>query len=100
MEAQFTKFDLQDNWVNGLVGKNYEFEAKLFDTGSMFGINNGRVSKLSIRELCRSNTTNSWFDGVIVNYDRGWDIEPNEGIMDEYNAVMKLLESAPLLFSK
>ncbi len=46
------------------------YEVKAYEEGSAFGIVEGRISKLSIRihgkETC--------------NYDRGWDIEPE----DEY----------------
>lgn len=50
IKAYFTKFDNKSNWVDGMVGK-YNFQAKLFDTGSIFGINDGRVSKLAIYYL-------------------------------------------------
>lgn len=44
----------------------YTWEAKVYDEGSKYGINGGRVSKLWVQK-----------DGVVVcNYDRGWDIEP------------------------
>lgn len=39
---------------------------KRYDTGSMYGINGGRISKLTIR------TDN----GTVCNYDRGWDVKP------------------------
>lgn len=56
---------------------------KHFDEGSEWGINGGRISKLEIR-----------IEGKITaNYDRGWDIEPNDEpsrvalsiLMKEYN---------------
>jgi len=76
------------SWVSGTVGK-YTFSAKLFDTGSVFGINNGRVSKLAI------------WDGrnFIVNYDRGWDIYPRKRHEQYYNPVMDLLENSPKRFN-
>jgi len=55
----------------------------VYDEGSEYGIDGGRVSKLEIRQ-----------DGkTVVNYDRGWDIEPEdqnaqlamEIILHEYN---------------
>ena len=56
------------NWKEAIVeykGKDYRVTYKQFDEGSDFGINGGRISKLSIN------------DGkeTIVNYDREWDIE-------------------------
>lgn len=58
---------------------------KAYDEGSDYGINGGRISKLSIK-----------IDGQwVVNYDRGWDIEPDENdeaaqiayciLLNEYN---------------
>jgi len=84
MQAHFTRFDNEDNWVQGKAGM-YSFDAKLFNDPSMYGIDGGRVSKLSISSL----------HGMIVaNYDRGWDIEPNEEILDYFDAVMELLENS------
>lgn len=52
-------------WHTGIIyGASYE--AKVFDEGSHFGINGGRISKLHVIK-----------DGTcIINYDRGWDIKP------------------------
>ena len=86
-----------ENWCSGIVG-NYIFEAKSFDVGSQFGIDGGRVSKLSIKRANTVGNGKGWFDGVVVNYDRGWDIEPAAEVMTEYKAVMKLLENAPPRF--
>ncbi|WP_297419750.1 hypothetical protein [Clostridium sp.] len=88
MKAKFTKFDSTTNWVSGVV-EDYKFEAKLFDEGSVFGIDEGRVSKLSILD-----NKNVW----LVNYDRGWDIEPKEDFKEIYNTVMELLENSPKRF--
>ena len=39
---------------------------KVYEEGSQFGINGGRISKMSLK-----------MDGEwIANYDRGWDVEP------------------------
>ena len=58
-------------WKKGTVavgGVEYEYAAKVYETGSKLGIDGGRVSKLEIRR-----------DGEIVcSYDRGWDVEPQE----------------------
>ena len=62
-----------DLWKKGQMAITTEFgeelyvwEAKVYDEGSKYGINGGRVSKLQVRR-----------DGVVVcNYDRGWDIKP------------------------
>jgi len=74
-------------WLQGEVttgnGTVYTFCAKVFEEGSDYGINNGKISKLEIR---RENKT-------VVNYDRGWDVRPKDAetkavykrILKEYN---------------
>lgn len=52
-------------WTSG-NHKGYRFIAKVYDEGSMFGINDGRVSKLWVK--------NEKINRVIFNYDRGIDI--------------------------
>lgn len=56
------------NWISGKI-ENLCFLAKVFEKGSMFGINGGNVSKLSV-----------WPEGgpEIISYDRGWDTKPKD----------------------
>jgi hypothetical protein len=55
---------------------------KHFEEGSEWGIEGGRISKLQIK-----------IEGkIVVNYDRGWDVEPdagNEATMAAYGILMK-----------
>ena len=44
----------------------FHYWLKVYDDGSQFGIDGGKVSKLMLK---RGGT-------VVANYDRGWDIEP------------------------
>lgn len=57
------------NWHEGALRvheNSYHYWAKVYDTGSQYGIDGGRVSKLMIKR-----------DGEIVaNFDRGWDVAP------------------------
>ena len=53
--------------IAALNGEVYSYEAKVYEEGSVFGINEGRVSKLQIKDRQ---------DRVVANYDRGWDVEP------------------------
>ena len=44
----------------------YHYWMKVYEEGSQFGIDGGKVSKLMLKR-----------DGTVVcSYDRGWDIEP------------------------
>lgn len=61
-------------WKEGTIGiprkdgsyKAVHYWIKVFEEGSQFGINGGRISKLSLK-----------MDGEwVANYDRGWDIQP------------------------
>ena len=64
-------------WHEGTIGikinkgtesKIAHYWVKAYEEGSEFGIDGGRISKLQIR-----------INGqTVVNYDRGWDIEPDE----------------------
>lgn len=61
-------------WHEGTIGipmqdggyKIAHYWVKSFDEGSEWGINGGRISKLMLK--------------ITANYDRGWDIEPDEGL--------------------
>jgi hypothetical protein len=56
-------------WYNGIL-EGYWWEAKVFDRGSVYGINDGRVSKLSI---CKGD---QWdHDQCVYNHDRGLDLD-------------------------
>lgn len=56
---------IDGNWVVGTF-KGYKFEAKIFSVRSVFGINEGRISKLMIIDQ-----NGEW----LFNYDRGMDVD-------------------------
>ena len=66
-------------WTKGNVN-GYQFCIKHFEEGSEFGIEGGRISKLTITK-----------DGkTAANYDRGWDILPaNKAAREVYEALLK-----------
>lgn len=56
----------------------YHYQVKVYDIPSQYGINGGRISKLSVR-----------LDGrTVINYDRGWDRKP---VTQAENAVLCIL---------
>ena len=66
-------------WTESKAG--YDYWVKHFEEGSEFGIEQGRISKLTIRR--HGDTKN------IANYDRGWDIEvPDDKQIKEVYAVL------------
>lgn len=68
-------------WREGCIRINnriYRFWVKHYEEPSSFGINEGRISKLTIKR-----------DGVeVCNYDRGWDIKPAD---DETECALAIL---------
>lgn len=63
------------------------WSTKHFVEGSEYGIDNGRISKLFVVQEDKKTGISSdsylfLFDGCILNYDRGWDIEPEGEIAD------------------
>jgi len=71
-------------WKEGSVRVNHSFFhywVKVYETGSEFGIDGGKVSKLMLK---RSGE-------IVANYDRGWDIRPVDE--DTEYAVQIILKS-------
>lgn len=56
-------------WHEGCIAVNgiaFHYQAKVYDVGSIYGIRQGRISKLTLKQ-----------DGeVVLNYDRGWNVKP------------------------
>ena len=53
-------------WYEGYMD-GYHYRAKVYDEGSIHGIDGGRISKLWISRDGRT----------VASYDRGWDIHPD-----------------------
>lgn len=67
-------------WSEGTIN-GYKYWVKHYENGSEFGIDGGRVSKLQIR---KAGTTLD-----LCNYDRGWDIEPTDEVMEIYQQLLE-----------
>lgn len=63
------------------VGKQMvEFWVKHYEEGSEFGINGGKISKLTVKHK----------NEIVLNYDRGWDVRPKDVISKEaYKILLK-----------
>lgn len=73
-------------WSEGIIsnpatGEKFKYWVKHYEEGSEFGIDGGKVSKLTIRKMDSARD--------IVNYDRGWDIEPTDEIIAVYEIVLE-----------
>jgi hypothetical protein len=85
IKVSITKDERRINgWVEGKATGGITFCAKVFDKGSQYGINNGCISKLDIRQG----------RNIIVNYDRGWDVKPQTPEVKEiYKLIMTALNT-------
>ena len=67
-------------WTSGKLA-GYEYHIKHFEEGSVYGLNEGKISKITISRNGR----------ILVNYDRGWDILPqNEDVIKIYEHLLNL----------
>lgn len=86
LEIEITRIqpDHFGTWITGEYG-DLRFHAKIFDEGSDYGINDGRVSKFFVYEGER----------VVLEYDRGWSIKPVGLLMAMCEEIRCFLEEAP-----
>jgi hypothetical protein len=85
IKARQTKAGWIEGTINGL-----KFNAKVFDEGSEFGINEGRVSKLYILDEAQRK--------IVLNYERGWDVRPKTAAdRRTLAALLEYLEALPTL---
>ena len=60
-----------DHWREGdlsVCGELYHYHMKQYDIGSEFGIDGGRISKLTVTHSGKT----------VCHYERGWDIKPSD----------------------
>jgi hypothetical protein len=73
-------------WTEGTIicpktGTKYKYAIKHFEEGSEYGINNGRISKLTIWKGSEQHG--------LCNYERGWDVEPVDEVKEVYALLLK-----------
>lgn len=72
--------------------------AKVYDEPSSYGINGGRVSKLSISKTATRIEGQNFFDQMDYHYDRGLDFDTLEpGLLDK---IVAELETLPKVFTE
>lgn len=76
---------IEDRWV----------EAKVYDLPSVYGINEGRISKLCIRKTNYYEDNRSFWDQIDYNYDRGLDFHKRTLSKEKLNKIIEALESLP-----
>lgn len=71
-------------------------EAKVYDNPSMFGINDGRVSKLAIMKTAVHDPNADYFEQCDYNYDRGLDFDDlPAGVLDNIVTQLETLPPCP-----
>jgi hypothetical protein len=71
-----------DHWISGRVD-GYTFHAKVYDVGSDYGIDQGRISKLEVKHKGEQ----------VMYYDRGWVEIPKT--TKDYQALREIVKSFP-----
>lgn len=99
LKVYFDRVSDDSKWVSGYIGnKEFQFYAKVEDEACAEGINGGRVVKLTIKkgEVKVDHHDEKYWDNVIVNYDRAWNVNPNNPTATEvYFVILDELEEIP-----
>ena len=83
-------------WITAVIEERW-VQAKVYDEPSIFGINDGRVSKLCIGKTDVCDPSEPFFEQMDYNYDRGLDFcDLNEDLL---NKIVSELEKLPKLFA-
>jgi len=86
----------ESGWICAIIEGRY-VDAKVFDEPSTFGVNNGRVSKLTIGKTDSRDHNKNYFEQMCYNYDRGLDFDKTPpGLLDK---ILAELEALPKQFS-
>jgi hypothetical protein len=86
----------QSGWITAIIEGRW-VQAKVYDEPSVFGVNECRVSKLSIGKTNTRDPNSNFFDQMDYNYDRGLDFH-NETLSDEtLHKILKALNSLPIV---
>lgn len=84
--------DKNTGWVTAIIEDRWVM-AKVYDEPSDFGINCGRVSKLTIGKTNSRNANKNFFDQMCYNYDRGLDFDDTpKGLVEKIVSSLETLE--------
>lgn len=86
-------------WITAIIDGRW-CQAKVYDEPSVYGINNGRVSKLAVAKKgitsLGASTGLNFFENIDYNYDRGIDFDNLEdGVLDR---IVAKFEALPKIF--
>ncbi len=84
----------QNNWITAIIDGHW-CQAKVFDVGSGYGINFGRVSKLSVGKSAERDRSQNFLNQTAYHYDRGLDFDDlPPGVLDSIVAQLEALPKA------
>lgn len=85
----------KEGWITCVIDNRW-VQAKVYNEGSTYGVNNCRVSKLFIGKTAERIPFQNFFDQVAYHYDRGLDYNElqDQSILKN---VLELLNNLPLL---
>ena len=81
-------------WLEGTV-EGHHFQAAVYDEPSVYGINEGRISKLMVWDETKRQCRRGYSRTILMNYDRGWDIEPKAQHKSLIDELISYLENLP-----
>jgi hypothetical protein len=85
----------ETGWVTAIIEGRW-VQAKIYNEPSIFGINEGRVSKLYVGKTDIVDSKKIFFEQICYHYDRGLDFnKAPEGLIDK---IVAKLETLPKLF--
>lgn len=94
MQIIVKKLD-QYPWWEGTI-EGYHFQAAVYDEPSVYGINQGRISKLMVWDEAKRQRYRNIFRAALMNYDRGWDIKPKAEHKAMIDDLISYLENLPV----
>ena len=84
-----------DLWIT-VISNGRWVQAKVYNEPSDYGVNDGRVSKLSIGKTDKRDQDKNFFNQMAYNYDRGTDFDNlPDGLL---NLIVADLEVLPPLY--
>lgn len=82
-------------WITAIIEGRW-VQAKVYDEPSVFGVNEGRVSKLSIGKTDTYQRYSDFFDQMDYNYDRGLDFKRRTLPVATLRKIIAELEALPV----
>lgn len=84
----------QSGWITAIIEGRW-VQAKVYDEPSVFGVNECRVSKLTVGKTNQRDSNRNFFDQMDYNYDRGLDFHNETLSGEKLNKILEVLNGLP-----